>query len=139
LKKFIMTAIALLGMATVAQAQPPVDITIDLSEQELFIQTPEGQALWPVSTGRKGYYTPPGTYKPYRITEMHYSKKYDDAPMPHSIFFKGGYAIHGTYDLKRLGRPASHGCVRLHPDDAELLYEIVEYYGMENTIIRIVP
>jgi lipoprotein-anchoring transpeptidase ErfK/SrfK len=139
MKKFVMTTIALLGMAAVAQAQPPVDITIDLSEQELFIQTPEGQALWPVSTGRKGYYTPTGTYTPYRITEMHYSKKYDDAPMPHSIFFKGGYAIHGTYDVKHLGLPASHGCVRLHPKDAELLYEIVEYYGLESTVIRIVP
>jgi lipoprotein-anchoring transpeptidase ErfK/SrfK len=70
---------------------------------------------------------------------MHYSKKYDNAPMPHSIFFKGGYAIHGTYDVRKLGRPASHGCVRLHPDDAAVLYEIVEYYGMENTVIRIVP
>jgi lipoprotein-anchoring transpeptidase ErfK/SrfK len=59
--------------------------------------------------------------------------------MPFSIFFEGGYAIHGTYDLKRLGRPASHGCVRLHPDAAEALYEVVEYYGMESTVVRIVP
>lgn len=139
MKKFIMAAIALFGMSAAAIAQPPVDITIDLSEQEMFVQTPDGQALWPVSTGRKGYYTPPGTFRPYRIAEMHYSKKYDDAPMPHSIFYHGGYAIHGTYDVRKLGRPASHGCVRLHPDNAALLFEIVEYYGMENTIIRIVP
>ena len=139
MKKFVMAAISLIAMSTAALAQPEVDITVDLSEQEMFVQTPDGQALWPVSTGRKGYYTPAGTFTPYHITEMHYSKKYDDAPMPFSIFFKGGYAIHGTYDIKRLGMPASHGCVRLHPQNAELLYEIVEYYGMESTVVRIVP
>ena len=133
-----MILAATLAMSTVAVAQE-VDITIDLSEQEMFVQTPSGNALWPVSTGRQGYRTPSGTYTPYRITEMHYSKKYDDAPMPFSIFFKGGYAIHGTYDVKRLGRPASHGCVRLHPEAAQSLYGVVEYYGMENTVIRIVP
>lgn len=133
-----MILAATLAMSTAAVAQE-VDITIDLSEQEMFVQTPSGNALWPVSTGRQGYRTPSGTYTPYRITEMHYSKKYDDAPMPFSIFFKGGYAIHGTYDVKRLGRPASHGCVRLHPEAAQSLYGVVEYYGMENTVIRIVP
>ena len=138
MKKFVMILAATLAMSTVAVAQE-VDITIDLSEQEMFVQTPSGNALWPVSTGRQGYRTPSGTYTPYRITEMHYSKKYDDAPMPFSIFFKGGYAIHGTYDVKRLGRPASHGCVRLHPEAAQSLYGVVEYYGMENTVIRIVP
>ena len=138
MKKFVMILAATLAMSTAAVAQE-VDITIDLSEQEMFVQTPSGNALWPVSTGRQGYRTPSGTYTPYRITEMHYSKKYDDAPMPFSIFFKGGYAIHGTYDVKRLGRPASHGCVRLHPEAAQSLYGVVEYYGMENTVIRIVP
>lgn len=139
MKKFVMATIALLSMSAVASAQTPVDITVDLSEQEMFVQTPDGQALWPVSTGRKGYSTPPGTFQPYRIAEMHYSKKYDDAPMPYSIFYKGGYAIHGTYDIRKLGRTASHGCIRLHPDNAALLFEIVEYYGMENTVIRVVP
>jgi lipoprotein-anchoring transpeptidase ErfK/SrfK len=138
LKKFVMILAATLAMSTAAVAQE-VDITIDLSEQEMFVQTPIGNALWPVSTGREGYRTPAGIFQPYRLAEMHYSKKYDDAPMPFSIFFEGGYAIHGTYDLKRLGRPASHGCVRLHPDAAEALYEVVEYYGMESTVVRIVP
>lgn len=139
MKKFIMMAIALVSMSTVASAQPAIDITIDLSEQEMFIQTPDGQALWPVSTGREGYDTPTGEFSVDRIEEEWYSKKYDDAPMPHSIFFFEGYAIHGTYDVKHLGLPASHGCVRLHPKNAELLYEIVDYYGMESTVIRIVP
>ena len=139
MKKFIMMVIALVSMSTAASAQSVVDITIDLSEQELFIQTPDGQALWPVSTGREGYDTPTGEFSVDRIEEEWYSKKYDDAPMPHSIFFFEGYAIHGTYDVKHLGLRASHGCVRLHPKNAELLYEIVEYYGMESTVVRIVP
>ena len=139
MKKFAMTVISLIAMSVTALAQPVVDITIDLSEQELFIQSPDGQALWPVSTGKDGYDTPVGEFNVDRIEEEWYSKKYDGAPMPHSIFFYEGYAIHGTYDVKRLGLPASHGCVRLHPEDAELLYEIVDYYGMESTVIRIVP
>jgi lipoprotein-anchoring transpeptidase ErfK/SrfK len=138
LKKFVMILAAMLALSTAAIAQE-VDITIDLSEQEMYVQTPIGSVLWPVSTGREGYRTPPGTFQPYLLVEMHYSKQYDDAPMPFSIFFKDGYAIHGTYDLRRLGRPASHGCVRLHPDAAEALYEVVEYYGMESTVVRIVP
>ena len=139
MKKFAMTVISLIAMSVTALAHPVVDITIDLSEQELFIQSPDGQALWPVSTGKDGYDTPVGEFNVDRIEEEWYSKKYDGAPMPHSIFFYEGYAIHGTYDVKRLGLPASHGCVRLHPEDAELLYEIVDYYGMESTVIRIVP
>jgi lipoprotein-anchoring transpeptidase ErfK/SrfK len=138
LKKFVMILASMLALSTTAIAHE-VDITIDLSEQEMYVQTPIGSVMWPVSTGREGYRTPAGTFQPYRLAEMHYSKKYNDAPMPFSIFFEGGYAIHGTFDLKRLGRPASHGCVRLHPDAAEVLYEVVEYYGMESTVVRIVP
>ena len=128
----ILAAILALSTAVVAQE---VDITIDLSEQEMYVQTPIGNALWPVSTGREGYRTPRGVYQPYRMAKMHYSSKYENAPMPHSIFFHGGYAIHATYDIKRLGRPASHGCVRLAPRDAQWLYHIVKEYGQENTTI----
>ena len=69
---------------------------------------------------------------------MHYSSKYDNAPMPNSIFFHGGYAIHATYDIKRLGRPASHGCIRLSPQNARWLFQLVKDYGKENTFIEIV-
>ena len=75
---------------------------------------------------RKGYVTPTGSFKPTRMHEMWYSRKYDNAPMPHSVFFHGGYAVHATDAVKRLGRPASHGCVRLHPDDAADFYALVE-------------
>ena len=72
-----------------------------------------------------------------RIAEVYYSKKYDNAPMPHAIFFTGGFAIHGTEYVRSLGGPASHGCVRLHPDNAALLYTLVQRYGAENTAIHI--
>lgn len=81
---------------------------------------------WPVSTARKGYYTPIGSWHPYSYQPMHYSKKYDNAPMPHSIFFSGGYAIHATPHVGNLGRPASHGCVRLSPSNAATLYNMTK-------------
>ena len=70
---------------------------------------------------------------------MHYSSLYDNAPMPHSIFFRGNYAIHGTNHIKSLGRPASHGCVRLAPGNARVLFDLVRGVGMGNVTIRIVP
>lgn len=117
-----------------------VNITVDISDQLMYVENGYGQQeVYPVSTARKGYRTPYGDFKPYYLTKMHYSRKYNNSPMPNSIFFKGGYAIHATYDIKRLGQPASHGCVRLHPDHAERLYYMVKDVGMNNTSIRIVP
>ena len=113
---------------------------IDLSEQKLSVY--KGTALlyeWKVSTARRGYITPIGTYSPLYMQKMHYSKKYHNSPMPYSIFFKGGYAIHGTRSISRLGHIASHGCVRLHPRDAKSLYALVKQYGKENTTITIAP
>lgn len=94
-------------------------------------------ASWRISSGRKGYRTPTGSYRPKILRRMHYSSKYDNAPMPYSIFFHRGYAIHGTTEVKRLGRPASRGCVRLHPENARELFGLVKRYGMANTRIRI--
>lgn len=93
---------------------------------------------WKVSTGKMGYGTPSGTYKPFRMEPDHFSKEWDDAPMPHSIFFTGrGHAIHGSYATKRLGSPASHGCVRLAPGNAATLYSLVSRQGMGKTTITI--
>lgn len=122
----------------VTGAKADVFITIDKSEQKMYVETPTDHFVWDVSTGRKGYRTPTGAFQPYLVKKMHYSRKYDNAPMPHSIFFLGGYAIHGTSNLKRLGRPASHGCIRLHPQNARWLYQIVNDYGKDNTYIEIV-
>jgi lipoprotein-anchoring transpeptidase ErfK/SrfK len=95
------------------------------------------QYSWPVSTARRGYYTPTGVFHAQRLAEMWYSKKYDNSPMPHSIFFNGGFAIHGTEYVKRLGTPASHGCIRLHPDNAETLFQLVQDNGMASLRIEV--
>lgn len=126
--------IAMMLLATPAMAQ--TDITISKSRQRMIVHSSEGSYSWPVSTARRGYYTPTGSFHPYSLQPMHYSRKYDNAPMPHSIFFSGGYAIHATPHTGNLGRPASHGCVRLSPSNAATLYGIVRN-DMEETTIRI--
>ena len=126
--------IALLLMTTPAMAQ--TDITISKSKQMMKVETETDTYYWPVSTARKGYYTPIGIFQPYSLQPMHYSRKYDNAPMPHSIFFSGGYAIHATPHVGSLGHPASHGCVRLSPGHAATLYGLVRE-DMDNTTITI--
>ena len=92
--------------------------------------------VWRVSTGASGYSTPRGNYKPFRMEREHYSKEWDDAPMPHSIFFTSrGHAIHGSYHTKRLGQAVSHGCVRLAPSNAATLFKLVQKAGMRNTTV----
>ena len=96
----------------------------------------DGQFLyqWPVSTGGQGYNTPSGTFTPFRMSLNHHSQEYDNAPMPHSIFFtRTGDAIHGTYEQRYIGRPASHGCVRLSPQHAAVLWGLVKQEKMANT------
>jgi lipoprotein-anchoring transpeptidase ErfK/SrfK len=89
---------------------------------------------WPVSTGRAGYSTPSGTYTATSMNKIWYSKQWDNSPMPHSIFFiKDGHAIHGSYEVKNLGKAVSHGCVRISPQNATALYALVEENGLENT------
>jgi hypothetical protein len=89
---------------------------------------------WPVSTGKAGYSTPSGSYAATSMNKIWYSKQWDNAPMPHSIFFmKDGHAIHGSLDLKDLGKPVSHGCVRISPENAATLYALVAKNGLENT------
>jgi Uncharacterized protein conserved in bacteria len=87
---------------------------------------------WKVSTGGNGYHTPTGSYTAKWLSKNHRSRKYDNAPMPFAIFFKDGYAVHATFDVKRLGRPASHGCVRLHPDNAAQLFAMTQRAGLAN-------
>jgi lipoprotein-anchoring transpeptidase ErfK/SrfK len=90
---------------------------------------------WRVSTGRPGLGTPAGTYHPQSMARTWFSRRYYNSPMPHSIFFHRGFAIHGTYEISRLGGPASHGCVRLDPENATVLYGIVQQEGMRATTI----
>ncbi|MEP7241285.1 MAG: L,D-transpeptidase [Devosia sp.] len=123
----------------VPEASGHISITINIAEQEMVVQDERHTIyVWDVSTGRPGHATPTGRYKPIRMHEMWYSSKYENAPMPWSIFFYGGYAIHGTTDVKHLGHVASHGCVRLDPANAKLLYDLVKEVGMKNTAIALV-
>lgn len=112
---------------------------VDISKQRMKVF--KGKKLlyvWRVSTARKGYKTATGTYKAQRIQKMHYSSLYHNSPMPYTIFYHGNYAIHGTRSVRKLGRPASHGCVRLHTKNAKKLYALVRKNGKNNMSIKIV-
>ena len=129
----LMTATLLLASA----ARANILISIDKSTQHMSVSvdgTPRYE--WPVSTGRAGYDTPNGTFKANRMDADHLSQEWDNAPMPHTIFFDmHGHAVHGFFDVKHLGQPASHGCVRLSPEHAGTLFDLVTAEGMSNTTI----
>ncbi len=112
---------------------------IDLSSQRMHVyKNGRLKYTWKVSTARRGYRTPIGNYRPTRMHKRYFSKKYYNSPMPYSIFFRGGYAIHGTNAVKRLGRVASHGCVRLHPSNAKKLFSMIQRTGRSKARIKIV-
>ncbi len=122
------------GLVWGAAAQATVQVDIDLTRQSMNVTSSNGTYTWPVSTARSGYVTPHGSFTPYSLQTMHYSHKYHMSPMPYSIFFAGGYAIHGTYSVAQLGRPASHGCIRLSPAHAQQLFQMVKAEGASITI-----
>jgi lipoprotein-anchoring transpeptidase ErfK/SrfK len=139
MKKSILAAIALasmlFGMSSVASAAALV-ARVDVGTQTMTVER-HGRVIyrWKVSTARKGYVTPRGSWRPTRLHKMWYSRKYDNSPMPYSVFYYGGYAIHGTGYVKNLGRPASHGCVRLATGNAQKFYSLVREMGPGNTRI----
>jgi L,D-transpeptidase catalytic domain len=122
-----------------APADAAVLITVDKSAQQMTVEVDGAlRWTWPVSTGRLGYDTPSGRYTSFRMEAEHFSKEWDDAPMPHSIFFtQKGHAIHGYLDTRQIGRAASHGCVRLTPGNATALFALVREQGMSNTKVVI--
>ena len=122
-----LAAAAFLGLSGASQAA--VHIHIDLTSQTMHVASSQGEYDWPVSTGRPGHRTPTGVYRPQRMYVTAFSRKYDNAPMPHAIFFTGGYAIHGTYATDMLGQVASHGCIRLAPENATTLFDLVKHEG----------
>jgi hypothetical protein len=130
---------ALLALATASPAAAAVVISIDKDAQRMRVSVDGAERWdWKVSTGRRGYATPTGTFKPFRLEEDHFSKEWDDAPMPHSIFFTAkGHAIHGSFETRKLGRPASAGCVRLAPANAKQLFTLVKAKGLGNTRVVI--
>jgi len=113
-------------------------VKVDLTDQIMNVY--KGDTLiysWFVSTAVDEYETPTGQFKPYHTVKMHFSKQYDNSPMPYSVFFKEGFAIHGTEYVRSLGYKASHGCVRLHTDNANKLYNLVLEHGYDRTSIKI--
>jgi hypothetical protein len=132
---FTVIALAISIVALAAPADASVLVTIDKSTQRMTVSV-DGNLrwVWPISTGQLGHDTPSGRYTAFRMEADHFSKEWDDAPMPHSIFFsQTGHAIHGYLNTRRIGSPASHGCVRLEPGNAAKLYALVEQQGLPNT------
>jgi len=137
LRVFTLTCVLCFSLSTIAQsALAEVLISVNKSTQQMSVSV-DGipRYHFAVSTGRAGYGTPNGSYRPQRLAASWFSKLYYNSPMPHSIFFSGGYAIHGSYEINRLGGPASHGCIRLHPANAAALFALVKAEGMAATTI----
>ena len=135
MRKFFMAAMALCAFSFCSIAEAgTITAKISLSSQTMTV-TQNGMVMykWKVSTARRGYSTPTGSWRAKWASRHHRSRKYDNAPMPYAIFYNGGYAVHATYDLKRLGRPASHGCIRLHPSNAATFFSLAQKYGLKNT------
>jgi hypothetical protein len=140
MRRAISSVIALLGgIVLAAPAVAEVSILVDKTTQRMTVSVDGQQRYsWPVSTGTADYSTPVGAFTPARLARVHYSREWDNAPMPHAIFFTdAGHAIHGSRAISHLGTPASHGCVRLAPRHASLLFDLVMVEGAENTRVEI--
>src|SRR5437588_3228553 len=130
---FLTASVLVAGMGW---AEAGVVVHVDKNHQKMSVEVDgEPRYEFAVSTGRAGYGTPNGTYHPQRLERTWFSKEYYDSPMPYSIFFTRGYAIHGSYEIRHLGGPASHGCIRLHPSNAAKLFALVRQEGMASTRI----
>jgi hypothetical protein len=130
-----LLALAIL-IAAPTYACAHVEINIDLGSQTMTVHSGLGETyVWPISSGKAGHATPNGVFRPRAMYAMVHSAKYNNAPMPHSIFFYGQYAIHGTNAVDNLGRPASHGCVRISPANAAMLFAMVQRQGAEIRIV----
>lgn len=135
----LIVAVASIGAGLVlTPARAAVVVQIDKSSQRMAVRVDGSKRYdWPVSTGRRGYGTPSGTFHPQSMARRYFSRKYYNSPMPHAIFFHRGFAIHGTNDISRLGDRASHGCVRLHPSHAAALFALVKRDKPRSTRIEI--
>lgn len=134
----VLGLLAVLVLSVFASAaHAGVDVKVDIPAQRMSVTTTDGEVYdWKISSGRKGFRSPNGVYRPTRLEKNWYSRKYGGA-MPYSVFFRGGYAIHGTGAVGALGRPASHGCIRLHPANAAKLFALVKKHGASQTRIAL--
>ena len=125
-----------LGFCSAACAANAVVISVDKTYQRMTVSVDGAtRYVWPVSTGRPGFDTPNGTFHPFRLDPDHHSTVYENAPMPHSIFFTKGDAVHGFFDTPHLGMAVSHGCVRLSPANAAVLYDLVQQRALSDTTV----
>lgn len=117
---------------------PTLTVNIDLASQRMTVsENGVAKHTWPISSGTRSHATPRGTFRPQWSAKMWYSRKYDNAPMPHAVFIHGGVAIHATYATGMLGRPASHGCIRLAPSNAKTFYNLVHKHGYKMTRVSV--
>ena len=140
MRRFLSVCVfaALFVLPVLDRALASVVVDIDRGDQTMSVSVDGvSRYRWRVSTARRGFVTPPGSYHPQMLARRWFSRRYYNSPMPHSIFFYRGYAIHGTYEISALGGPASHGCVRLDPDHAAILFDLVEREGTRGTTIVI--
>ena len=129
-------ALSLIPLSSASALAAKLVAKVDISSQTMVVSyNGKVKYKWPVSTGRKGYSTPTGSYSAKWLSRHHRSRKYNNAPMPYAVFYHRGYAVHATYDTKRLGRVASHGCVRLAPENAAKFFSLVQKTGNSNTRI----
>jgi L,D-transpeptidase catalytic domain len=138
LQRITLVFLSFVAMSNVANALVKIDV--DLSTQTMYVASGDGESYaWPISSGKAGHLTPHGNFRALRLYPIVYSSKYNNAPMPHSIFFYGQYAIHATNAVGALGHPASHGCIRLSPADAATLYAMVQSQGAAISIVGLDP
>ena len=139
LRPLTLSLVAVWLSGPLAPAAAKVEIRVDLARQEMtVVKNHEKPIVWKISSGRPGFETPTGSFAVQRLDADHLSDEYDQAPMPYAIFFSRGLAIHGTYE-RGLGRPASHGCVRLSIEHARELFGWVEQYGASIEIDGVAP
>ena len=134
----LVSILMMIGLMTAPSFAALVEARVDLSEQKMRVyKNGKLKYVWAVSTARRGKVTPTGTWRAKWLSKNHKSSRYNNAPMPYSIFYSGHFAIHGTNQISRLGRPASAGCVRLHPDNARVLFNMASRYGLKNLKVNI--
>ena len=134
-RALVVTFVGLAALAAPERADAAVLVRVDISTQTMSVRVDgEPRYTWAISTGRLGYRTPNGTYRPHKLVRSWYSRKYGGA-MPYSVFFHRGFAIHGTTAVHRLGSPASHGCIRLHPYNAAKQYALIRSASTTRIII----
>jgi lipoprotein-anchoring transpeptidase ErfK/SrfK len=132
----LVEAVAIAQDIATPPLPPPITMTLDVDLKTQRLTVMEGDVVkyvWPISSGRAGYATQTGTFQPQWTARMWYSRQWDMAPMPHSVFFNRGTAFHATSATGMLGRRASHGCIRLHPGNAAKLYGLVHKHGLHST------